>query len=1002
MKTINKILWSIAVLCLTSCVVFAQQELSGSVVDADNRPVPGVHVEVQEKGFQVTTDSNGNFTIHAQKGDVLVFIKPDILTEYYDIRGSKETIRVKVTRSMAEAGEGDNVQIPFDVRKRREINGSVSTLNYAQLPQLPLSSLTNALSGRIPGLYIAQTGSQPGNDMASVLVRKNSTFTGSSAPLILVDGVERDFPDMDLNEIEDFTVLKDAASLAWYGNRGANGVVLVTTKRGSAEKTRFTYDTQLGLQLPTNLARPLDSYTFATQYNQALQNDGFAPLYSQDVLSGYQQKTDPYKYPDNNYMDSFFKKSSFVQRHVFTASGGSRAIRYFTTLSYFDQNGLYKNAGTKLFDSNVGYKRYNLRTNLDIQVTPLLKVQLDMGGRVESRTEPGSTNATFLSTVFTTPPNAFPLLNEDGSYGGSTIFRSNPLAQLKAQGNRNEVTRVLLGTVNAHHKLDFITKGLSANLFYTFDIQGRYTNGRSQDYEVYERAANGALTRYGTQTPLGYFASTFSDNIRVNELWTGLDYRRSFGMHSVKANFRYQQAVSSAANRFDNKRQGFSGRVSYDLKNKYYADLVGSYAGSDNYMPGKQFGFFPAAAIGWVISEENFLSNKQGLSYLKLRASLGRTGNNATGENSKFPYAYLMTPSNGSYAFGTGFTTQAGASEGMLPNQNITWEKAFKTDIGLDAKFLKNALSLSATYFNERRYDILTNPIYPSIIGLASYRVNDGETKMGGLEGMLDYTKQFGDLLLSVGGNFTYVKNEILRTNESAGLVGYQQQAGHNIGAVSGMGKLMLQADGIFKSQAEIDGSPVQRFAGKIVPGDIRYKDVNQDGVIDNFDRVTTDFNDLPNVYYGINVSGKYRAFDFSLLAQGVGGRHIQIRTLVLAGNNNTGYINQFSGDAWTSSNPGAPYPRLGITDRGNNTADSDFWIRSGDYLRLKSIELGYMLAEPFTDRLHLRGVRVYINGFNLFNLNKTGLDIDPELPFSGYNSYPYLRTLTAGVNIKF
>jgi TonB-dependent starch-binding outer membrane protein SusC len=980
----------------------ATTTITGVVEDSDHKPVAGMNVSVQERNIETVSDEQGKFSVGAAKGDVLIFDKKDYLTVYHTVGSEKGNLKIQATKSLPYAGMNDDVYIPFGVRKSREINGAVSNLKASGLPQIPSSSLTNLFAGQLPGLNVWQTGTLPGRDETTIVLRNRASFAGTNVPLVLVDGVVRDFSDMDLNEIESITTLKDAASLAWYGNRAANGVLLITTKRGSADKTKFTYDMQIGTQQPTILAKPLDSFTFGTLYNRALRNDGFGPLYSQEQLDGYKNGTDRYKYPNNNFVNEFFKPNALVQRHVLTASGGSKAVRYFTNLSYFNQGGLFSNSDTPLFNSNVGYRRYNLRTNLDIQVTPLLAVQLDMGGRIEDRREPGSTSATFLSTVFSTPSNAFPLVNEDGSYGGSNLFRSNPLAQLRGQGNRSEVTRVLQGTLNATHKLDFWLKGLSANVFYTFDISGRYVSGRSQDYEVYERAANGTLTRFGTSTPLGYLAATFADNIRTNELWTGFNYDRSFGKHQVKVTTRYQQAVTFNPTRLEDKRQGVSGRVSYAFNNRYYADVVASYSGADNYMPGKQFGFFPAIAAGWVISEESFLKNATFLNYLKLRAAYGKAGNNSTGEAGKFPYAYLYSPANGSYPFGTSFAAQAGASENTLPNPDITWETAYKTDIGLDAQFFKNSITVSANYFNEYRKNILTNPTYPSILGLATYRINDGETRLRGFEGSVDFTKQYGDFTLSLGGNFTFAKNRILRINESAGVADYQKQAGHNIGSVSDYGKLMLISDGIFKSQQEIDASPPQRFAGKLQPGDIKYKDINKDGVIDNYDRTMTDYNDTPNTYYGFYIGAKYKSIDFSLIGQGVSGRTIQLRTLVMAGSNNNGYINQFSTNAWYENNTSAPYPRLGISDRGNNTADSDFWLRSGNYLRLKSVEVGYTIPSALTQKINIRSLRIYFNGFNLLNFNKVGAKVDPEMPFAGYNSYPYLRTLTAGLNLKF
>lgn len=962
----------------------------------------GVSISVQEKTTEVHSDGQGQFVISAQPGDVLVFSHDGFLTAYQYLSDDDSTFSILLDRALAAAGEDDDVPIPFGTRKRREINGAVSTLKGDRLPQVSLSSLSNVLSGQAAGLNVWQTGTLPGRDGATVILRNRASFAGSNTPLALVDGVVRDFADMDLNEIETISVLKDAAALAWYGSRGANGALLITTKRGRADRTRFTYDVQTGVQRPTELVQPLNAYDYAVHYNQALQNDGFSPFYTDEALQGYRSGSDPFRYPDNNFVNEFISDRAFLQKHVLTASGGNSAVRYFALFSLYDQNGLYKQATNPLYDANTAYNRYNLRANLDIRVNKRLDIQLDMGGRIEDRREPGGGNANLLNTLLSYPANAYPLLNEDGSYGGSTLFRSNPLGQLNGEGYISEVTRVLLGTLNATHKLDFITQGLSANVFYTFDIQGRYIRGRSQTYEVYERIADGSLVRYGNQTPLGYRAASFNDNNRINELWAGIDYLRSFGKHHVNGTLRYMQAIGFFAPRLDDKRQGTSGRISYNYGNRYYADLVASYTGSDSYMPGRQFGFFPAIALGWVASDDLFQGSRW-MDYLKLRASYGLSGNTMTGEADKFPYAYLYSPSLGGYPFGTGFTSQPGAAERMLPNPYITWEKALKTDVGFDARMINNQLTLSFTYFNENRRDILTEPLYPSIIGIPTFRINDGESRMHGIEVELGLTKQFGNVNLFANGSYTYAQNEIIRINESAGLVEYQMQRGHNIGSVANYDKLMLLSDGLFQSWEEIESSPVQRFSGRVAPGDIKYKDINDDGVVDQLDRVMTDYNDTPNGYYGFTVGGSYKGFDFSVFFQGVHGRTIQLQSLVMAGSSNTGFINSFSPQAWTPDHTGAPYPKLGIADRGNNTMPSDFWLRSGDYLRLKNAEIGYTLPKHLTDRLRLRSLRIFANGFNLATFKKTDLPIDPEIPLAGYvSAYPYLSTLTGGINLKF
>ncbi|TZF83278.1 TonB-dependent receptor [Pedobacter sp. BS3] len=982
--------------------------ISGNVTDAAGKPLGNVDVQVQEKTQGLLTDNEGKFSITCSGNDMLVFKKSGYNTVYKAAFEVKTANSVVLPKSLTEAGDNDNVYIPFGVRKKREVTATISTITADELPQLPVSTLNNALTGRLPGLLIQQTGNRPGTDDANFLIRGRSSYNSGQSPLVLVDGVARDFVDMDVNEIESISVLKDAGSLSWYGMNGANGVIYVTTKRGSASATRVTFDAQGGVLVPVTMTNPLNSYGYAFLYNEARQNDGQSPLYSQADLIGYYTHSDPYTYPDNDFPKQFLKSASPVQRYVASISGGNAFARYFTLVSFYDQDGLYKGGDNANYNSNTNFKRYNFRTNLDLHINKSLDVALDVGGRVANLRYPRDGNVNFLNTIFTTPSNAFAVLNANGTYGGSSLFRSNPLAMLEARGNITDLYRTLLATVNVTQKLDAITKGLSLNLFYTYDMTGLYTSGFTQNYEVYELVSPGTYTRFGTQTPLDYAASTFSGNLRNNEFWGGLDYNRTFGKHGFKFSTRVQRAVSSASSRLDDKREGISNRLSYNYNQRYFADVIATYAGSQNFMPGKRFGWFPAVSAGWVISDENFLKPVKFLDYLKIRGSYGLVGNDAVSASRRFAFNNYYTRGGSQYFFGTGFSTVPNTAELDLANPDLTWEKAKKASIGFDTRFLKQAFSLSADYFHETRSDLLTADLSPGIIGQSLVQINAGKARYQGVEGALSYTKTLNKVTFGVYGNYTYVKSKILALNEEGGLPGYQRQVGFPIGGVDFSGtpiRKFLVAEGLFQTDEEIAAAPVQRFSGNVKPGDIRYKDINNDGVIDNLDFVSTSYSNIPTSYFGFGGSVKYAGFDMSFLFQGVAGRTIQISTLVNAGTSSTGYINQFSAYRWTPATAEtAQYPRLTINDRSNNTANSDFWLRSGDFIKLKNVELGYTLPAGITKRLKLSNWRFYVSGFNLLTFDKLGnLPIDPEIPEAGFNSsYPYLATFALGMNLKF
>jgi TonB-dependent starch-binding outer membrane protein SusC len=976
----------------------------GKIVDSKNAPVEGVTIFIQEKTSGIVSAADGTFAVKCTSNDILVFKKQGFNTIQ---KAATDLIAVDVvmTAALIDAGDDDVVNIPFGFRKKRALSASISSIKGSELPQLPLSTLNNVLSGRIPGLYVKQTGTRPGTDDATFLIRGRSSYNSGQEPLVLVDGVARDFINMDLNEIQSISVLKDAASLSWYGMNGANGVIYVTTKRGSASATKISVDIQGGVQTPMNKTKTVDAYDYALGYNQSLKNDGALPRYDQTALDAYRTGSDPYKYANVNFADQFLKTAAPVQRYVATVSGGNAFVRYYTLLSYYNQDGLYKGADNDKYNANTNYQRYNFRTNLDMRINKSLDVQLDVGGRVENLRYPNAGNGGFLSAIFGTPANAFPLLNADGTYGGSSLFRNNPLAMLNADGNITDLYRTLLATLNVKHKLDFITKGLSANVFYTYDITGTFQSGFQQTYEVYEQNTNGTFTRFGNKTPLTYKGSTFGGNLRNNEFWAGFDYDRSFNKHGINFSTRMQRAVSAQPGRLDNNRVNYANRASYNYNQRYFADVVVTYAGSQNFAPGKRFGWFPAVSAGWIISDEKFLSSVRFLDYLKLRGSVGLVGNDGISAR-RFAYRNYFTRGGSQYTFGTGYTAVSNTTEVELANADLTWEKATKTSIGFETKLFKQALAISFDYFNERRTDLLTTALLPNILGQSVVDVNQGIASYKGFEVGLTYNKQFGKVGVQLNGNLTRATSNIIALNEEAGLPAYQKQVGYGIGGVGdNFVRRFLIAEGLFRSQAEIDVAPVQRFAAVVRPGDIRYKDINGDNVIDNLDYVMTNYSDIPKAYFGFGAAVNYANFDITAQFQGIDGRTIQINDLINSGTAATGYINQFSAQSWTTDNAAtAIYPRTSLTNRGNNNLNSTFWLRSGDYLRLKHAEFGYTVPAGSLKKLHLASCRFYVSGFNLLTFSKVkDLPIDPEIPGSGYgSSYPYLRTFAAGASINF
>jgi TonB-dependent starch-binding outer membrane protein SusC len=919
-------------------------------------------------------------------------------TAFAQTNGKQDTVRVrKANRTDSTA---KLIEIPFATRSRAELNYAQSSLRYNQLTQVPISNLSGLLAGRLSGFLFRWTGNQPGGGNVSYQIRGKSSYAQGATPAFLVDGIERDFEDMDISEIESVTVLKDAAGLNWYGLNGGNGTISVTTKRGKIGENLISFDAQGGFQSAGNLIKPLNSYDFATLYNRGLTNAGQAPAYNDAALDGYKNHTNPYLYPDNNYLERFLGKRAATQRYALTFSGGSNRVRYFSSVSYFNQQGLLKETETPNYDSNYGYKRYNFRINLDYDVTKTLTLTLLAGVRSEVRNDVGDGTSTVLSNLYNLPPNAFPILNADGSYGGTSLFQSNPLGQLQATGFSRTTTNILLASIMADQKMDFITKGLSANLFFSYDGYGNYGDGLSQNYAVFNQTVTPVQT-YRTPAVIAYRTAAFQTNTKNNELWFGLDYNRTFTTdHQVKANVRAQQYVSAAVDRLDYRSRMIVGRADYSFKQRYQLGFTASYSGSENYAPGRRFGFFPAVSAGWLISKEDFLKDASVLSYLKLRGSYGRSGNigptyDANGNVVRLPYRTLFTRDAGPFLGSTFSTSTTARLVSPAGNPLTTWEKIDRLNLGTDVDFFKGALSFSVDYFDEKRTDILGPANLPGILGIAIAQVNSGKVSSKGFDASGTFNKKIGEVLISTNANFTYAKNIILERTEN--VLPNQSTIGRYVN-----GGNYYIAEGIFQSQAEINASPKQTLSSLVLPGDLKYRDVNNDNVIDANDAISSDYTDIPKIYYGFGFNIRYKQFDLGAQFQGVAGRTVDVSDIVYAGPNG---LNQLSLDSWTPATAAtAKYPRIAISDNGNNTANSTFWLYSGDFLKLRSAEIGYSTPQSLNQRLHFKGARIFVSGNNIFSISKLSeLGIDPETPNAGrFSSYPYVKTFAVGLTVKF
>ena len=967
--------------------------VTGRIVNS-NTQIERVKVSILGKDIVTYTNSMGYFVLSCLRSSTIILSK----SGYNDVvlTTSANMGDIQLSATLVNGGTEDVINLSYGEKTKRNITGFVSTIKTSSFAQIPLESVNNYLAGKIPGLYIQQTGTAPGNEISTMQIRGRSTYNTGNTPIAIVDGATRDFQDIDINEIESISILKDATSLGWYGLKGGNGVMIITTKRGSIQKMSLHLDAQTGFQMPINLIKPLNSYNYSVLYDSANSNDGTKLLYPQSTINGYLNDSDHYRFPNNNFKDTFYKPLALTQRYVLSVNGGNSKFKYFALMGFFNQDGLLNHTKTENYNSNVRFSRLNFRVNLDFEINPNLIASLDVGGRSENRTQPGSNNlGGVLNVINNTAPNAYALINPNGTYGGSSSFQSNPYALLMGNGVTNRLNQIMSSTMRLRQKLDYILEGFSANLLVTYDAEGNWQNGFQEQQSTRSLSGGG----FGTVLPLTYRSSGYLTSFSRNEFWIGFDYNRVFkNKHKVDASFRFQRSQLNLPTNLPYRLEQFVGKVDYAYKNKYYATFVNSYSGSENFSPSKRYGFFPSIGIGWILTEEKFLKPTQLLNYVKIHSSYGKVGNDAIG-TSRFPFNNYYSSSAG-YAFGTGFSNSLGVAELNIANPNITWENIYQTNVGVEIMLLKKSFDIEVNYFSDTRKNILTNSILPDLLGQSAGLTNSGNVSSKGFEVSLSYNKKIGSVRLGIFGNYTLAINKIEYINEGT-IPALQSQIGHVVGMpINFASRLMYLNDGLFRDSTQLAAGPKTTYILKL--GDIRYKDMNGDGRIDAKDQVMTNYTDIPKSYFGFGFNIVYKKIDLSTQFQGAFGRTIDINTAVNSGPNN---LSKFSYDSWTYSNAAtALWPRLSIVSRPNNTLISDYYLRSGDYIKIKTAELGYSFPFKIKGRDNASSLRVYISGNNIYSWNNvSSFGIDPEFPNAGYDgNYPYLSTYTFGATFKF
>jgi len=889
------------------------------------------------------------------------------------------------------------IQIPFANRiERKYITSSVTSVSGEKLKKINTPFLSNTLFGQLSGLHVQQGGGSPGNtDYPSLFARGRQTFQDNSV-LVLVDGFESNWFTLLPDEIESVTVLKDAAALAQFGMDGANGAIVITTKRGAeSKKTNINFSSRFGIHSARYLPESVNNGDYAELYNVGIVNDGRSIrdgyFRNDSIVNFFKNQQYPYLYPDVNWFGQVLRPNALSQDYNLSFSGGKKDVKYFLAMGYADYKGLY--AGTdndRTSNTNYNLKRYNLRANFDVNITSFLSAQANLRATMMDKYFPNTSENNLWRSMLLFIPYA--LKTEQGKWGGAQGYADNPSASILQRGFQSINDRTVDANVKLIGNMDFITRGLK--FFWQLNFSNFFYDTYNKTRPLYFDEVIPRFDLISTPGVIPYDVftrGTVDNNFNITQgngnqynrtsLLGGAEYEKKWSKHSLNSSLIYfQEKFNGDGSEMPFAKQRFMGRVGYDFNKSYFADLNISYSGSENFPRGNRFGFFPALSAGWVVSNEKFMSKLNCFSFLKLRMSAGLLGNDNTGNAGRFIYNQYYN-GTGNYLIGNNLGVNAPMfNQSALANKNVTWEKALRYNIGFESIVFKT-LSLSADYFIENRTDIFINPssFVPSLMGSTFSSVNRGETRTSGSELEIMYKQKFGSFNFYAGGNISFTKNKISDIAEPAPSDSYLTAKGNPINQ-----PFVLEFLGFFKDQADISKSPTQLF-GSVVPGDIKYKDQNGDGVIDNRDRKAFGFTSLPQMFYGFNLGFDYKGFDFNISVQGAGKRTVSLldNNMIIPFLNGGVKPTQWVKDNyWTPARgDNAKFPRLTTIQNDNNYRPSTLWQRDGSFLRIQNLEIGYTISERVTKNLGMHVVRFFLNGNNLFQFdNINELNVDPEI----------------------
>ncbi len=1037
----------ILLVSFTAWSLHAQTTIRGVIKDEHGEALIGVTVLQKGTVNGTITDLDGKFSLFLRQNGEQTLVISSIGFANANVSCAGKTFIEVVLKESVNTLE-EMVVVGYGTQKKVSMTGAISNLDNEEIASTPVASVTNALTGRVPGLVTRQESGRPGGDGASIFIRGRASLNDAS-PLVLVDGVERPMSQIDPEDIASISVLKDASATAVYGVRGANGVILVTTKRGKEGETNISLSAEYGITSFNRITQTLGAAYVSRFMREGLINDGFDPSNpgnSRNILLSeydnylYRTQKSPFTHPDNNFVD-MFTKNGHQQKYNISFSKGTERVKSFVSIGYFNQTGMFETDVDKIkehetikrlvefapdaalglyeedYDSEYRYRRLTARSNVDIKLSDDLSLAVNLSYRFSNQNRPRGYDSgggpeegmRLFGMFYRNSPQAFPILNPNGSFASTNgVWRQNPLITLAHTGFRKNFSNNLESDFSFKYNLRKVVEGLSIDGRFSYDANWSNWRGINSLPNVFRyNPQNGAYIQGGwggVILPTKESGKEAASYRKYTEL--ALRYKQDFSGHHVSGLLLYNMSHRSFPggdySYVPHIYQALVGRVSYDYEHRYLFEVNAGYNGSNRFAKGNRYQLFPAMSLGWILTNEPYFPQSDVLTFSKLRFSYGEVGNDKLGG---FSYYYRSTYNNGeSYSFGEihspGLT---GLIQGRNANDAITWEAAKKYNLGLETKWLNNSVSFNVDVFKERRSDILTNPQrYSSSAGSNGLApLNYGIVENEGYELELGYDGIISDdLSFFAKAIYAYAHNEIIEKSEAAKPYLYMRETGNSIGQ-----RIGYQFDGFFNSHEEIATSPTQ-FGQDIQLGDMKYKDINKDGIVDESDKAPIGYTSVPEITYSLSTGIVWKDFDLNVLFQGAAHASVYLMGDV-AWDNTWGNYYEEHINRWTPETAEtASYPRFVKSADPNaphfNYKLSDYWLRDASYLRLKNVQLGYTLPDKIKKRLKVGSIRLYANAFNLYTWDSLK-KVDPESP-NGTNGffYPQQKVINFGLDLKF